>query len=285
MKKGINYWSFPGGLEGTLPVADAIQLAKKFGFEALELSFGLTGAVSVTSTQSEAEDWRSLADSGGIALDSVCSGTYWTRAIGDPDPASAAAAMGDLEAMIKLSAWVGATTLLTIPGKVDLYTGTEPGNEYAGVYDLASAQIQKLVPLAAECGVKLAIENVWNKFLLSPREMAEFIDQFDSPWVAAYVDVANMMLYGYPEQWLKILNHRVAGVHFKDFRRSVGTLDGFVDLLEGDVNWPAVMSALEEIGYTGPVVAEMVPLYQHYPLVRVANTSRAMESILGRETL
>jgi hexulose-6-phosphate isomerase len=285
MKKGINYWSFPGGLEGTLAVADAIALAKKFGFEALELSFGLTGAVSVNSTEAEAKEWKRLADEAGIALDSACSGTYWTRALGDPDPETAEAAFRDVESMIKISSWMGASTLLTIPGKVDLYTGTEPGYDYAEVYELAIKQIQRLVPVAAEFGVKLAIENVWNKFLLSPREMAAFIDQFDSPWVAAYVDVANMLLYGYPEQWLRILNHRVAGVHFKDFRRSVATLDGFVDLLEGDVNWPAVIEALKAIGYRGPCVAEMVPLYQHYPLVRVANTSKAMDAILERETL
>ncbi len=283
MKKGINYWSFPGGLEGTLAVSEAIPLAKAHGFEALELSFGLEGAVSVSSTREEALDWKAQATSAGIALESTCSGTYWTRGIGDPDPSDSALAMNDLESMIRITGWIGATTLLTIPGKVDLYTGTEPGNDYVEVYDKAVLGIKKLIPLAAECGVKLAIENVWNKFLLSPREMATFIDQFDSPWVAAYVDVANMMLYGYPDQWLRTLGSRVAGVHFKDFRRAVGTLDGFVDLLEGDVNWPAVVKALDEIHYDGPVVAEMVPLYTHYPLVRVANTSRAMDAILGRD--
>ena len=112
--------------------------------------------------------------------------------------------------------------------------------------------------------------------------MAGFIDSFDSPYLGAYFDVANVLPFGYPEQWLRILGKRVVGVHFKDYRRAVGTAEGFVDLLEGDVNWPEVVKALEEIGYEGPVAAEMIPRYRHYPLVRAANASRAMDAILGR---
>ena len=132
--------------------------------------------------------------------------------------------------------------------------------------------------------MRLGIENVWNRFLMSPHEMAAFIDQFNSPWIGAYVDVANLIPFGYAEDWIRTLGKRVAGVHFKDYRRSVGTADGFVDLLEGDVNWPAVVEALNEIGYDGPVAAEMIPGYKHHPMVRVANASNAMNSILARES-
>ena len=150
------------------------------------------------------------------------------------------------------------------------------------VFERSKEGLAKVIPLAEELGIRLGIENVWNKFLLSPMEMAQFIDSFDSPAIGAYVDVANMLPYGYPEQWLRILGKRVAGIHFKDFRRAVGTIEGFVDLLEGDVEWPAVMSAIEAINYDGPLVAEMIPLYKYYPEVRLANTSRAMDAILGR---
>ena len=121
------------------------------------------------------------------------------------------------------------------------------------------------------------------KFLLSPYEMKTFIDEFNSPYIGAYVDVANMLAYGHPEDWLRVLGKRVAGIHFKDFKRAVGTADGFCDLLEGDVNWPGVMAAIREIGYDGPVVGEMIPLYRHFPEVRIANTSRAMDAILSLE--
>jgi hexulose-6-phosphate isomerase len=109
-----------------------------------------------------------------------------------------------------------------------------------------------------------------------------FIDQFNSKWVGSYLDVGNCMLTGYPEQWIRILGRRIKRVHLKDFRRSVGTADGFVDLLSGDVNWPDVIKTLEEVGYSGYLTAEMIPLYKHYPEVLVANTSRAMDAILGR---
>jgi hexulose-6-phosphate isomerase len=87
--------------------------------------------------------------------------------------------------------------------------------------------------------------------------------------------------FGHAEDWLRHLGHRVVGVHFKDYRRSVGGIDGFVDLLEGDVNWPEVMKALREIGYGGPVTAEMIPPYRYAPEVRCANASRAMDAILA----
>jgi len=153
---------------------------------------------------------------------------------------------------------------------------------YDFVYQHATEGLKKVLPTAEKHQVRLGIENVWNKFLLSPIEMRDFIDQFNSPWIGAYVDVANVVPFGFAEQWIRILGPRVAGVHFKDYRKAVGTIEGFVDLLEGDVNYAEVVKALEEIGYKGPVPAEMIPGYKTHPMVRIANTSRAMDAILGR---
>lgn len=280
--KGLNYWSFPGGFDGAVSATDAIDLAKSFGYEALEFCVADSGPVHLGLTESEAYAIRDHAQANGIALSSVCSGLYWERSLANPDAAVRAQAADDLTRSLRIAGWLGATTLLTIPGLVDLYTGVEPTWDYEEVFARATEGVRAAIPVAAESGVAMAIENVWNKFILSPLEMRAFVDSFDSPWVGAYVDVANMLAYGYPQQWLRILGPRVRGVHFKDFRRSVNTLEGFVDLLEGDVDWPAVMSAIRDINYTGAVVAEMVPYYKHYPMVRVANTSRAMDAILGR---
>jgi hexulose-6-phosphate isomerase len=126
----------------------------------------------------------------------------------------------------------------------------------------------------------MGIENVWNRFLVSPQEMALFLDQFNSLWIGAYVDVGNLVPFGYGGDWIRHLGSRLAGIHFKDYRRSVGTADGFVDLLEGDVDWPDIMQALRDVGFDGPAVAELIPCYKHFPLVRVANASRAMDAIL-----
>lgn len=280
--KSINYWSFPGGLEGTLDVFEAMALAKQYGYQAIELAISEAGSLNLDSNQAFCERIVSESNRIGIQLESVASGTYWGRNLADPTAEGRAAAKQDLEKMIRITSWLGAKTLLTIPGAVDVFfLPDRPAISYDVVLKNAHAGLASVLPLAAASGVRLGIENVWNKFLLSPTEMASFIDSFDSTWLGAYVDVGNMLPYGHPEQWIRILRHRVVGIHFKDFRRSVGTADGFLDLLEGDVDWPEVMRAIGEINYQGPIAAEMIPGYKHYPLVRIANTSNAMDAILG----
>ena len=130
---------------------------------------------------------------------------------------------------------------------------------YERVAARAREAVEALLPSAGKLKVKLAVENVWNRFLLSPVEMKDFIDQFGSEWVGSYFDVGNVLLYGHPEDWIRTLGKRIAAVHMKDFRTNVGNLDGFVDLLSGDVNFRAVMSALRAAGYEGPYTAEIVP--------------------------
>lgn len=283
--KAINYLSFPGGLENTYDLFDAIRVSKELGFEALEPNIGESGVLTLDSSESQCRTIADAADQAGIAIQSVCSGIYWSRAIGDADAANREKAIDDLRRMIRIASWLGAKTLLVIPGAVDVFfLPDRPTQPYDQVWGHAVTGLRAVLPDAEAHGVRLGIENVWSKFLMSPMELAGFIDFFESPWVGAYVDVGNAVLNGYPEQWLRILDHRVVGVHFKDFRRAVGTAEGFVDLLEGDVNWPEVVRALQEIGYDGPVCAEMIPGYRHHPMIRVANASRAMDAILGRST-
>ncbi|MFN8219138.1 MAG: sugar phosphate isomerase/epimerase family protein [Fimbriimonadales bacterium] len=280
--KSLNYWSWPGGLEGTLCPLEFIRAAHDNGFPAVELCIGEGGKLNTDATEEYCRDIVAEANRLGVKIMSTASGLYWSRALGDAGATERARALDDLEKMLQISAWLGAKTHLTIPGAVEVFFMPDrPIYEYDQVYTDAIEGLRKALPTAERLEVRMGIENVWNKFLLSPVEMSAFIDQFESPWVGAYVDVANILPYGYPEQWLRILGQRVVGVHFKDFRKAVGTIEGFVDLLEGDVNWPEVMNALREIGYSGPVVGEMIPYYRHCPEVRVANTSRAMDAILG----
>lgn len=282
--KGVNQWSFPGGLEGSLAPEVALRLAADSGFQAVELCVGEVGTALPVDALTEAmAPIRATAEDLGLSLPSIASGLYWGRNLGDADPALRTQARHDLERMIRLADALGARTLLTIPGAVDVFfLPDRPKQPYAQVRDYALEGLHAVLPVAQHHGVRLGLENVWNKFLISPQEMADFIDQFHSPWIGAYVDVANLLPFGEPGDWLRLLGHRVVGVHFKDYRRAVGTAEGFVDLLEGDVDWPEVMAALGEIAYDGPVVAEMIPGYRHHPMVRVANASRAMDAILGR---
>ena len=116
------------------------------------------------------------------------------------------------------------------------------------------ADLKDLVYLARSKNVAISLENVWNKFLLSPKEMREIIDEISSPWVGAYLDTANMMAYGYPEHWIRELGSRIKRVHFKDFNRREHR---FVNLLDGDTNWSIVMEELRRIGYQDPVIHEV----------------------------
>jgi len=282
--KSINYWSYPGGLEGSLDVSSFLRMAKEHGFEAVEPAIG--GPGSALGTDATEAECRAIAEEAarlGLSVPSVASGLYWGRNLADATAEGREAARQDLEKMLQVTSWLGAKTLLTIPGAVDVFFMPDrPKLPYAHVWEHATAGLRSLLPVAESCRVRMGIENVWNKFLLSPQETAAFIDQFSSPWIGAYVDVANLLPFGEAHDWLRHLEKRVVGVHFKDFRRAVGTVEGFVDLLEGDVDWPEVTAALHDIGYEGPVAAELIPGYRHHPLVRVQNASTAMDAILGR---
>ncbi len=151
-------------------------------------------------------------------------------------------------------------------------------------YDVAHQRVlegvDELVPEAEKRGVAICLENVWNKLYLSPLEMASTIDHFNSDFVAAYFDVGNVLVSGYPEQWINILGKRVKRIHLKDWKRSIGNITGFVGRLEGDVNWPAVMGALSDIGYDGPLTAEMGG-YEHHNDAMLHHTSLAIDYLLG----
>jgi len=151
---------------------------------------------------------------------------------------------------------------------------------YDAAIENALSAMMEMVPVAERIGVTLGIENVWNKFLLSPVEMRDFIDQCESENVGAYIDTGNIVLYGYPEQYLRILGPRVRAVHAKDFRASAGNFDGFVMLMEGDVNWPEVMAALNEIGFDGALTAEYGP-YTHSLDVMLRHVHISLEAIIA----
>jgi hexulose-6-phosphate isomerase len=277
--KGINYWSYPGS-----PTLDEFfAMAKRDGYECVEPAIGDSGELNLDVTQAFCEDARALATRHGLQIKTMASGTYWSYNLASALESDRTKAINALERMLRITSWFGASTLLTIPGAVDVFFMPEvAAQNYSVVWDRCSEGIEKVLPLAQECEVAIGIENVWNKFLLSPLEMKQFIDQFESPWIGSYFDVGNVMAFGHPEHWIHILGHRIKAVHVKDFRCAVGTVEGFVDLCEGDVPWTAVMAALREVGYDGPLTAELIPHYPSNPALRCANASRALDVILGR---
>jgi len=282
MKKAISYWAFPGGLEGTKDLNECFREAAEAGFQAVELCCADTGRLSLRTTEKQCAQIRASAERAGVEIASLASGIYWSYSIGSNRVADRNRAEQAAKKMLQIARWLGTDALLFIPGAVDVFF-----NPQAEVvpYDILFARarqgMKRLLKTAEQCRVALCIENVWNKFLLSPLEMRDFIDDFDSEYVGSYFDVGNVLPFGYPEQWIRILGKRIRRVHFKDYKAAVGTADGFCDLLEGDVNWPEVMRALKAVGYNGYCTAEMIPTYRHNPMVRIRNTSHAMDAILG----
>jgi L-ribulose-5-phosphate 3-epimerase len=181
---------------------------------------------------------------------------HWKFPLSSNNPAVVRKSLDGMTTSLHNAKLWGANAVLLVPAVLDSETG------YRAAWRRSQANIRTLIPLAEELKVIIAIEEVWNKFLLSPLEMAKYVDEFQSPWVRQYFDVGNVVLYGYPQDWIRTLEKRIAKVHLKDFKMGKGMnpLTGqFVNLGEGDINWGAVRSALAEIRYTGWATTELEP--------------------------
>ncbi len=278
MKKGISIWSFAGET-----VRENLKLAKDAGYDGVELALDETGEVSLESTKEEILAIKEYGEALGLEFYSLASGLYWTYNYTSANEENVKKAKEITRKQLEVASWLGCDTILVVPGAVEV--AFDPGEvvEYDVAYERALSALKELAPYAEELKVAIGIENVWNRFLLSPVEMADFIDKVGSEYVGSYFDVGNVLYIGFPEHWIKVLGKRIKKVHFKDYRRAAGDLYGFVDLLAGEVNWPAVMEQFKKIGYDGWVSAEMLPPYTHYPEAIVYNTSKAMDYIIGRK--
>jgi len=274
MIKSISYWSFPAELK----LKERMTLAKAAGYEAIELTLEGEGAeISMKTSVADLKKIKKMADKMGLQTPTFATGLYWSDPLILDGGVVNQRGVDICKKCLQFARIIGATTALTIPCTVT------PGLPYDMAYKKSVQVLKKLVPEAEKTGVSIAVEYVWNKFLLSPLEFRGFLDEIGSPMVTAYFDVGNVMASGYPDQWIRILGSRISAVHFKDFKRSIADLDGFVDLLEGDVPWDAVMKALKAIKYDGAVTAEMMPPYQHFPQRLLEATSKSMDAILGRK--
>jgi len=235
MKRGIMWGSI--GIGKT--ILEKFQFAKQAGFEGIEPMSHL-----------DRNEVLKARDATGLPVPSVCGAMHWKFPLSDPDPKIREEGIAALKVSLEDAAAYGADTVLLVPGRV---TDTV---SYDECWNRSVEELKKAVPLAEKLKVKIAIENVWNNFLLSPMEAVSYVDQFKSPYIGFYFDCGNILVYGWPEQWIKILGRRIAKVHIKEYSRKIADTQGKgagfnVKLLEGDVNWPAVMKALDNIGYNG----------------------------------
>ncbi len=269
MKVGLNAGIFPGGPTA----AEAVRLAAQAGADGLELNVSEQGAFSLESTTADIRAVAAAAHAAAVELPSLHCGLHWKYPLTDPDAEVRARGIRALSRSLEIGAELGCRVLLVVPGVV------RPDVRYADALERARASCGELAAYAQRLGLRVGIENVWNRFLLSPVEMAGFIDSLGSD-AAAYFDVGNILLYGYPQDWIATLGRRIAAVHFKDYRVDVPGGGGFVHLLHGDVPWAACMAELRRQGYDGYVTAELPP-YRHLPDRTAAETVAAMRAILA----
>ncbi len=294
IKKGINIWSF----DQNCSIETCMRIAKDAGFEGIELALAKTGPLSLDSTENELREIKALSEEIGIEICSLATGLYWEYSLTANDPSIREKAKEVVKRQLDIAAVLGIDCILVCPGTVgvdfrpeDVVPDADAVSFFAGsevidydvAYERSQEALRELAPYAQEKGVIIGIENIWNKFLLSPLEFRNFLDEIGSDYVAAFLDVGNMLLYGYPQHWIKILGHRIKKVHFKDYRRDAKGLAGFVDLLAGDVDWKKVIDAFVAVGYEGWASAEMCPNYQQYTNQVVYNASAAMDCILRRK--
>ena len=258
--KAINYWVL-GGFEGKKSPFQAIDDAAEMKLDGIELTYG--ESLKEDITEQECKQIKIYADEKNIKLKTLAAGFYWGCSLGSDDIAERDKAVRFTEKYIEVASWLNIDRILVIPGAVDVaWDESRPITSYKNVWNNATDSLNRVLPTAERHGVILCLENVWNKFLLSPIEFKFFLEQFNSEYIGIYFDVGNVVINGYPEHWIEILKDKIKAIHFKNFARDDcgGTLHGFGDdLYVGDVNYKNVLKELKKINYSGPITAEMIP--------------------------
>ena len=240
IKKGLVF----SMLSEKLPVADRFKLARDTGFEVIQ--------APTTSDAKQADEIKAAADASGVRVDSVMNMAHWKYPLSSADPAVVETSMEGMRTSLHNAKLWGSDAVLLVPAVVN------PQTSYKEAWTRSQKQIRALLPLAEELKIVIAIEEVWNKFLLSPLEMRTYIDEFRHPLIRAWFDVGNVVLYGYPQDWIHTLGPTIFKVHLKDFKRGENGY-AWVNLGEGDVDWPAVRQAFIDVGYHGSAIAELQP--------------------------
>jgi L-ribulose-5-phosphate 3-epimerase len=260
-----------GACIGVLPpapsLAERFQLARKAGFEGVE--------PNTLNTSEELQQYKEAAATAGIAITSIMNSDHWKYPLTDNDPEVVKKCMDGIRTSMRNAHELNAGVVLLVPGIVTADV------RYIDVYRRSQERIRELLPLAKELGVVIAIENVGNRFLLSPMEFVRYIDEFDSPFLKAYFDVGNIVANGYPQDWIRTIGNRLVRVHIKRFEPGVDhpKFDPADRRTQG-INWVDVRKALAEIGYSGWVTAEVRSGDENY----LRDLSARMDKFLAGES-
>jgi hexulose-6-phosphate isomerase len=253
-----------------LSYKDRFMLAREAGFEEIECR--------QTDDPKEAEEIKRAADDAKLRIHSVMNGDHWQFPLSSHDPEVVARSMRAMRTSIANAKLWGADTVLLVPAVVN------PQTSYRDAWTRSQKQIRELIPDAAEAKVVIAVEEVWNKFLLSPIEFSRYVDDFNSTWIKAYFDVGNCVLWGYPQDWIRTLGSRIVKLHLKDFRFQNDPVTRkrtaeFVNLGDGEIDWKAVHAALAEVNFRGSATVELNGGDREY----LADVSRRVDKILAGE--
>jgi L-ribulose-5-phosphate 3-epimerase len=257
IKKGLVLDMLPASLS----YPDRFKLARDVGFEVVQ--------APTMPDQHTAEEIKNAAAAANIRIDSVMNMDHWKYPLSSDDPEVVEKSLAGMRTSLHNAKLWGSDTVLLVPAVVN------PRTSYRDAWTRSQNQIRKLIPLASELKIIIALEEVWNKFLLSPLEMAKYIAEFQSPWIKAWFDVGNVLLYGYPQDWIRTLGKDIVNVHLKDFKRKNDAY-AWVNLGDGDVDWPAVRQAFADIGYSGSAIAELASGDEAY----LRDVSRRIDRLL-----
>lgn len=243
-----------------LSYLDQFKLAIDIGFHEME--------VRTVDSNDEAVKIKKAADQAGLRIHSVMNQAHWRNPLSSPDPKEVQASMRGMELSLNQAKLYGADAVLLVPAVV------RDDTTYEQAWERSQKKIRELLPLAEKTGVIIAIEEVWNKFLLTARDFVQYIDEFNNPLVQAYVDVGNMVHYGVPQHWIRQTGKRIVKVHLKDYVRQTRQ---FVNLGEGDINWDEVRKSLAEVDFTGNATVELPGGDRAY----LADISQRVDKLLG----
>ena len=256
----LNGWIYCG-FGGEKKPREFIDWAAEKGLDGVELTIG--DCLPADTPEAEARELAAYAKEKGVGLRTLAAGFGWGKWLCADDPAERAEAVALASGCLRLASWLGAETVLVVPGATRVaWDASHAEVSYKNAWENATESVRKLIPVAEETGVNLALENVWNRFLISPMEWKIFLDQFDSPRVGMYFDVANCCLVARPEDYPEILGDRIKAVHLKNFEESdcAGGLHGFGDdVFKGVVDFAKLFAAFAKAGYKGPFTVEMIP--------------------------
>lgn len=243
-----------------LPYLDRFKLAVDIGFKEME--------VQTVDSDEEAAKIKNAADKAGLRIHSVMNQAHWRHPMSSPDPAEVETSMRGMRASLHQAELYGADAVLLVPAVV------RDDTTYEQAWERSQKKIRELIPLAEKLDVIIAVEEVWNKFLLTARDFVQYVDEFEHPLIQAYLDVGNMVHYGVPQHWIRQVGKRIVKVHLKDYVRQTRQ---FVNLGDGDINWEEVRKAFAEVGYTGAATVELQAGDRAY----LADVSLRVDRLLG----